>query len=1635
MPQVETSPVATPSAPRGWRRARRQRPIPKHDWQVELPPRRFSTLRWRPFRLAGALALLTALIGCFLFVALDAPERTPLLIVTDVRPGAIPQSSWLAEEIERLKLLDRTTLTVVEQPPVSSVGTAVAGFRQSLQELSRSAARTGAVIVYLRLPGLVDDVGRPCLVPSQASLVRSEEWLPVEPLLDELAGDVFPKNVQRLVIFDRCQSSSVWQAGILADSFPDQLAALTKRQHQAGRWKALHVLSDTSGRQKSWDSPALGGSVFGEAVWSALSGRANSAEAGGNGDRHVSLSEMAAYVTRRTTAWVWENRKQVQTPCLLSSDSEDFHLFWAAPEEEQEKWRTAADRLRTPVDQDAALQRMKRMWSARSTLDEQAPWRADPAGWQQLNHQLLKYERLLSGGAAAARQREVVERDVQALLESVGNAVKSRSPFDHGQARLHHRHLAQRQNPDRRVEFEHASDVFDQIRRRPSREGARTLLAELQKRGDALQDWDFVVLQHLVDDAPDSSWAHPELTSRVLGLIETLGELQASSEVTVSLMLERQYQPVEATLREILDDLFVGTDDRLANALTLVTAAEKRLADCKRGTADLLKAVDRRDRAAADLPRLAEWIYAPGCGAGGPAAQRGIEDWVAAANCWKQLESALDQCDERGATVESASLAASLATQLERELAALWRRVEQTYDRLLTGDSDAAAVTEMQHLLSTALLPRQPDSMSRTPVEQRMSLHEMWQQASTQLAIRFAAKPSDASPPEANGSTAPDAWMIQIARGAAPHPMFAMLALTVDKSKSQATRSGPLRLELLSQSWMRSVLVRHALAEIPQGLQRGTNASFDSTIARERTWRAQAQQVRAAAYWLPGDVPYKPSHRLQLAACGRLLRSRAACVVEDFWAGQSDDVAPFFIRAADDLLDGADLCDANWPASLSAAGKADANQIRRRLVAYRSQTEPALHVTAIAVPQILATDDLQSQVDVRRSPHGLIPAGVTAVFLSHGDRLAETTVARVAADVPGPNPATPDAATSRVGVRSHLPTGVLDKTRSCRAFAYFRGHRFGDDFQLAPTAGLAARSAPGANVRTTVTVRSDRRRPTAILFVLDASASMTDEVPREGTRGTIRKIDAAVEALTSLLNDLADERDVQVGVTFYGHRVAAGESAAAGVVRQPAYQQRFPFALTLQPFEDVETVLPVGRFGPEQLGRMEERLGSLKPWGETPLYLSIVEGLERLETAPKDATRTMVVITDGLNYQFDPTPEKRTGLDDVLRAVPGREVAVHLLGFGIDDGEVEQAREEFARISEATGGSSDVTVRDAARLQTHLRSLYQPGRFSIGNGAGFQKSAQVGTPVALPPSKGGDGSFEVRYESAAAEISIVGGEKLTFRPAEDGTLRIVSELPYVSTSLRERDSGQDSPCELVAARPARNGDELILRWSLRRRDGQFTPRPTAGYFRVQPLDARGTEIGVAAVCVGPASVSGQPLPTWEFRIPSWPREAVTARLQGWVSSQPVPVDRSESCASLLERQQKDESWQALPLPAVGWQIRQDGTSVTLVERYDAVGEEPQVWTELTRDPAPPSPKAVKPPTPLHVERRYDAEHRLFVQTWNFDRELGAEDLAALRFQFTSLERLRSQSWVTSDSLSLSTNPQALVIRPVPTTTR
>ena len=99
------------------------------------------------------------------------------------------------------------------------------------------------------------------------------------------------------------------------------------------------------------------------------------------------------------------------------------------------------------------------------------------------------------------------------------------------------------------------------------------------------------------------------------------------------------------------------------------------------------------------------------------------------------------------------------------------------------------------------------------------------------------------------------------------------------------------------------------------------------------------------------------------------------------------------------------------------------------------------------------------------------------------------------------------------------------------------------------------------------------------------------------------KLDVAKSALASLLAELAQRGDTRVGVRFFGHRLGWSTSLPIRLLTQDRYLGELP--VDRSPSDDVEAVLTLGRFDTIEAGKVIDRLNSVIPWGQSPLYLSM----------------------------------------------------------------------------------------------------------------------------------------------------------------------------------------------------------------------------------------------------------------------------------------------------------------------------------------------------------------------------------------------------------------------------------------------
>ena len=365
----------------------------------------------------------------------------------------------------------------------------------------------------------------------------------------------------------------------------------------------------------------------------------------------------------------------------------------------------------------------------------------------------------------------------------------------------------------------------------------------------------------------------------------------------------------------------------------------------------------------------------------------------------------------------------------------------------------------------------------------------------------------------------------------------------------------------------------------------------------ERALRASA----AIGFGL-GGMKSDPVFELRQFDLRQLLVSQGERAMEDFWGevSQAGVEDPFFVRAAKHYFDAAQ--NLGTPTS---AVRLHLDKLQVRLAELEKSKRQPL--------QIRATTELVNEVrgDVAvglaiAAKSSNYPPGQAALYLRResGQRLDfqfknSTSAAGHYLSYPPPS--------ARQSFMMAI-TGAPTDEPKVEAVSFFRGQEDLTSFILPTFEGLSIEYEPYVYDGQTITLFGDRPEQLSLVFILDSSSSMNEQTQVEALKAkTEMRIELAKRNFASMLSDIVkrnrDGEGTRVGVRFYGHRlgwIKDGDELA----QQTDYKGTIPDNLT--PSEDVEIVQPLGRFDGGVANKVDELLNSLKPWGETPLYLADV---------------------------------------------------------------------------------------------------------------------------------------------------------------------------------------------------------------------------------------------------------------------------------------------------------------------------------------------------------------------------------------------------------------------------------------------
>jgi len=1620
-----TSNSTTPdgSAKPGWRgkRGNLVKTI-RHRWQRDwtaLATRRVRTRdHRRRLRLGLLLLLFVCLVAFFVFNLLYTPAQVPLVAVVGTSyDWPFPPNAWAQEDLDGLMLLDGETLDVADVSAAwSSQERGLHALDRQLRDVARAGSRSGQVIVYVSMHGLVDGNGIPCLAPPGSSPLKAQTWLPVSELLARIKAQNLPDAWRKLVILDCTREQVNWNLGLIYNSFADGLAKAVADAQIPN----LAVLNSTSPGQRAWVSPELKCSVFGNFLRRGLGGEADETIEGGNGDRQITLRELHAYLQKEVDGWTQANRSAAQQPLLLPADVKDFELTWAP----HRRWRNRHTNL-VPAAAEESLavpeNDVAKLWHKHEGLQAFAPLRFDPLAWRDFEHKLLWFEQLRrAGGGYATLARDVygelktaiAKMEERAEAAGSGNVLAQaeifarRAPQTIDIPPLHSLPLAERFG---QIEASRASALraaLDEFVQEPTPVTLNQAMVQYSNRRDAppLAELNFPRL--LERNMPIGIWRQPAAVRSAVTLHNRAETSCVPYDERVQYVTRDTLNAGDRERRSSEDRLFVATEESLAESNVHAAQAQSSYGQADSLAGEAGEALNLNDRAAADTPYLAEWLTRPAISG----------EWPVVAEADSEVQHTLLPLIESRRVLATALGADHTSPDqpsgalpwrdVQKEVAEKHKRLRDIYlhqvNRLLKLEKPTgAAVREIEAALALPLLP----------AAKRDALARLYDDFSNKLATTPAdpdAKPAPLVP------SATD-YADRVASRWTLNPAVAILERKGEPLASEpaapATHLHPRALTArMGQE------VRQLLATLPAKLQslrdfQPEPSADPAAVVDHRANRSLAAELARAAgsFWFAAPES-DPIRRLRHYDLSQLLVWYADRSLTDFWGpGGEHEPALFDVSTADCLLAAHALGEAG------PAMQHHIDQLTEILEQRRVAARNALSTAASDIVLVSEAEAVPLDVAVRPGPASslkALPPGSAAVLVRDTlGRINGTSTELPLTDMP-------DKATE---FHYKLPGDALtDRGPILQAIALYRGHPFSTSFLLRSAGGTVVDYSPYRYGPAKVTLNGRSRRRASIVFILDCSHSMNQLTDVEGPAGEEKapRLDVAKSALASMLTRLAAQGDSRVGVRFYGHRVGWNTAKPDQMLRQNDYARTIPE--TLVPSEDVELVLPLGRFDDVIAGGVLQLLPSLKPWGETPLYLAIIQALGDFAKDDPDTEKNIIVITDGVNYQFNARNPR--SVNDVLAAEGDRKVRVDIVGFGIPAGESEQARREFTMLTQQTGGTYTPATNATSLIQS-LESLLGPSRYSVYDAAGIEVGrAPVGSPIVVPKPRRPQ-FYTVALDSLATEIELAGGEVADLVVSRDGSeiksIKYDRNSPVFAQLMHDNAA---SGLTVGVHRPIWQDQGVRYQFSFQNADGHFTARPAESWIEVTPV-VEGSKPNVTYLYYDVNYVPDLPVPLLQWPANHWPVEAKQAEIRLWCKPTSTRPDWTVNVGNSL---QTSVGGATLPgLAGVSYQVRLrageragDPLRVAVIERHaEASPGLGVIKVEL-------SPQADR------VVRRFDAEHRLATHTFYFDQ---ADEAAALNYEirFTTRSSIQAGSWHLDEPITVNVAAGDDVIRLVP----
>jgi hypothetical protein len=1604
---------AKPAEKGSWR-GKDDKPDESRKWQREQRDSGFRISQSFWVR-TGALITI-GLVGYLIYLVLVRPTRTPIYALAILnytntssllKESPLPPNSWALEDLEHLDGINPKNVVYkrLGDATFDSQGDGtklLKTLQDGLQhERGGKPKSDRLLLVYLSAHTAVNSAGKPCILTSDADPLDDSAWLEFNDLLtllSELHGDL-----RKVVFFDCGRLDVDPTLGVTSNAFVEKAAALV-RERQA---KNLWFLFSHGPGERSWDAPELGGTPFGYFVAEGLRGFANT----GDGDNYVQLRELADFVTGNVSHWTQDHRGQIQRP-LLVPNAESFELAFA----EDALPKSPKSRL-TNAEVEWVNERLEPMQHAWAALESElaaieSPDRASGLTRGAAVRRLVAAEqRLVAGKHYHDQLTRDTLRDVEASLKEL------------------------RVEPDKPILYG-ASRVQRQWRNQPPLAGEEELWkaatspdfspAAIQEAAGKLTDAPQTVeaqLAQMVGSYADWSSGDPAVidAARAALLCRQAAELAhcpIADESKIRFVdlrfldwTQTALQPLDAKRRVLEDRLFANDWKTLADEFNSLATAYGQQRDAALNVARAQVLIEESLSELIDTSRWPVYLSHLPNAQGNPAI--------------RNLSSGLRKTIEMlGRDSHNPS---ELADEL-RTLKALRQELTQYRNALTeTLRSELRSVTsgnvEGSRMRNARAALRIPSSAFVATDRQAFRNYFV------QQAYQADDGPVDLAAGQDSGAAAGESSAVPI------DPLAENAALEVEWI-DELIRTAEPEGQRGGEKTLRSRLQAAAGAyDILTGGAAGTGSAGDfQTALRLAQVITCGRDLSSPQRGSPNDEP-RVLGAIQSAYLGRYVAWQTDRTLDDFLGPQPEnspgDQRPFFERIARQQL--------------ADAPKAMPDELRRGLesrLQERSQLAAA-RIARLDVHDLSFNFDPQSPLPKDTTgarmcefavQPTLVKAGAAATPWPQGEAAAWISDGKQACVPIGKSRRLPIPIDSPAEHPYSLKVAESDPLgqQGGRLLAFFRGHTSAAVINVSRKQEESRNEdfKPGPPTPPRVIVDDSIRERPVVFIVLDCSASM-DTADIEGEGGVkSKRWDVAIETLKSLLNNLAAEGRYEVGLIAFGHRFRvipklgplsryATESTVDALSQSPipggiggATPEEFQENANKQKILicnfDTETLEKPVLLNTTNVTRFLERLNSLAPWGNTPLYGAIKKAVDDLAPFEKQP-RHIIVVSDGMNQMalgknwigndgvtFDVLKENVGPLEN--RRVP---IQIDVVGIGAEfnaamegNGQETPAGKAFQSLREI---AQPYFAADQRGLMKTLQDSLSIVKYQVvpaespADDSPASRLRPLGEPWVAPATLPKSTEYVVRVQGGKEPIEkrilLEGGEQLrmvvdrTARdprnlmlriprygfeagPAEDGRSRFKREVPIEPQPYQPFRTPDPASALKVANVLVHQAKRLDSGWMLpvsfqSGSEDLFSPRPAAIWVEAFPVFPDGVphDDDLSFDRFDRTFLDNRPVPVFPVTIQAWPAGAANCRLNVDFSYSPIAPDRKTN--HLEEPIQPIES-----LPGVEFKIQQG--------KIEALGQYVVVVSELHSDAANAQLSAMvtMSPAPARIRRRF-----------------------------------------------------------------